>query len=171
MNNKYRRAKNNPLLLFFMTLDSDKCVIPGLNRGRMVLLDTQGLIGRWVFTSSYDGKQKVSDWNKTGGVIPPTSSMLGQKFWEFHTKRLYQPGQAVDDGFLITFNDQTSYITIEGGQRSELMVHDDKNRATAEGSHGCPVALSTSEFEDFCNGIQQAVSHLPTIPFVTLYCY
>ena len=123
MPNKYREARTNPLLMFFMQLDSDRCVIPGLNRGRMLLLDIEGEIGHWVFSSSFDGRQKINDWNKPGGVIPPISSMPGRKFWEFHTKRLYQPGQAVDDGFLITFNNQTSYETVEGGERSELMVH------------------------------------------------
>jgi hypothetical protein len=171
MSNKYRKCGEHPMLMFFMQLDSTRLVLPGLNRGRMFLFDEIGLIGRWVFTSSYDGKQNVNDWNKTGGVIPPTSSMPEMKFWEFHTKRLIQPGQAVDDGFLITFDGKTSYTTKEGGKRSEIMVHDDKNRKTNEGSYGCPVGMTTEEYLDFCLGISQSVSHLKTIPFLSAYSF
>lgn len=166
---KYRKA-SNPKLIFFMPLDSSRAVLPGINRGRMVLIDDLGVIGRWVFTSSYDGKQASGDWNKTGGVAPPSWAMPGGKFWEFHTKRLFQPGQPVDDGFLITFNSSTSYKTVDNATRSELMVHDDKNRKTNLGSYGCPVALTTEEYLDFCLGIKESVDE-EIIPLVVLYSF
>jgi hypothetical protein len=168
---KYRKAVGNPLLIFFMQLDSSKCVIPGINRGRLVLLDDEGQIGRWVFTSSYDGKQNVNDWNKTGGVIPPTSSMPGGKYWEFHTKRLIQPGQPVDDGFLLTFDGKTTYTTVEGGTRSEIMVHNDANRGKALGSYGCPVGMTTEEYEDYCLCVSESISHLKTIRMASMYSF
>lgn len=167
---KYRKSKANPKLIFFMALDSSRAVIPGVNVGRMVLIDDLGVIGRWVFTSSFDGKQSSGDWNKTGGVIPPSWAMPSGKFWEFHTKRLFQPGQPVDDGFLITFNGATSYRTVDGFLRSELMLHDDTNRKTRKGSFGCPVAMSTEEYLDFCLAIKESVSE-EIIPLITLHCF
>jgi hypothetical protein len=168
---KYRKAIGDPLLIFFMALDGERGNIPGINRGRIALLDDGGVIGRWVFSSSTAPKQSVNDWNKIGGIMPPTTSMPGGRYWEFHTQRLIRPGMAVDDGFLITFDGNTEYTTIEGGTRSELFVHNDVNRVKAEGTFGCPFTFSDDEWQDFCTGIFQSVSHKDTIRFASLYCY
>lgn len=154
-----------------MQLDADRYVISGFNRGRMLLSDDVGLIGRWVFSTSIDSKQKVNDWNIRGGVIPPTSSMPNGEYWQFHTKRIYQPGQPVDDGFLVTFRDSIEYTTVEGGTRSEIMIHNDSNRSTSLGSLGCIVALSNDEWDDFCEGVVKSISHLPTVRLLVGYSY
>ena len=169
--NKSRKAKGNPLLLFTMGLDSNRHVIPGLNRGRLALFDDEGLIQRWVATSSYDKLQGIDDWNERGGIMPPTSAMPGMKYWEFHTRRLIRPGMEVDDGFLITFDGATSYVTNTGARRSELMVHDDTNRTTNPGSFGCPVTMSKTEWDDFCRVILQSVSHLSAINMAVTYSW
>lgn len=167
----YRKAGKSPLLTFFMPLDSQRHVIPGLNTGRIFLTDEDGAIGRWVVTSSYDGKQKFGDWNSRGGVIPPTHAMPGSRYWEFHTKRIIQPGQPVDDGFLVTFDGKVTYKTVDGATRSEIMVHDDTNRRTNPGSAGCIITKSTKEWEDFCKGIKESVSHLTKIPLFVAYSF
>jgi hypothetical protein len=166
----YRKAIGKPLLIFIMQIDDD-VIIPGYNRGRIAILDDVGEIGRWVFSSSTSSKQSLKNWNIRGGIIPPTASMPNQKYWEFHTKRLYQPGQPVDDGFLVTFNGSIEYTTIEGGTRSEIMLHNDSNRDTSLGSLGCIVALSDSEWNDFCNAVVQSISHIPFINMYVLYTY
>lgn len=164
----YRRCIGTPTLIFFMQLDADRYVISGFNRGRLLLSDDVGLIGRWVFSASIDSKQKVNDWNKRGGVIPPTSSMPNGEYWQFHTKRIYQPGQPVDDGFLVTFRDSIEYTTVEGGTRSEIMIHLDK---PPQGSLGCIVALSKGEWDDFCDAVVKSISHLPTVRLLVGYSY
>jgi hypothetical protein len=167
----YRKAIGKPLLIFTMQIDSNRLVIPGFNQGRLALVDDLGEINHWVFSSSISTKQSTYDWNVRGGIIPPTYVMPGRAYWEFHTKRLYQPGQPVDDGFLITFKGQTEYTTVEGGTRSEIMIHDDLNRDTNLGSLGCIVAVTTKEWDDFANAIAQSVAHLPFINLLVLYSY
>jgi hypothetical protein len=159
-----------PMLIFTMPVDG-RVITPGFNRGRLCLINEQKELGRWVFSSSVAVKQEVNDWNVTGGVIPPTAVMPSTKHWEFHTARLSQPGQFVNDGFLITFNGATSYKTNTGFTRSEIMVHDDKNRSTNLGSLGCIVALSTEEWESFCATIKEHVAHLITIPLYVIYTF
>lgn len=163
--------KDSAILVFSMVLDSERCVIPGLNRGRLALIDKEGLIQRWVCSSSYDGKQKVNDWTKRGGIIPPTSSMPGLKHWEFHTRLIVQPGQPVTEGYLITHCGSIEYRTTEGSTRSEIMVHDDANRDTNEGSAGCVVTMNTSEWVDLKRVVLESVSHIKTIPMFSIYTY
>lgn len=167
----YRIANQDAKMFFSMMLDTDKMRIPGLNRGRLVLIDSLGVIGRWVFTSSFDGKQSVHDWNVTGGVIPPNYEMSGDKPWEFHTKRIIRTGYAVNDGFLITYNGMISYKTKMGVVRSEIMVHNDENRITSPGSYGCIVASSNDEWEDFCKAVSESLIGKDIVPLFVVYTF
>jgi hypothetical protein len=160
----------NPVLIFAMPVDNE-VVIPGYNRGRLSLIDSIGELGRWVFSSSVPSKQDVKDWNIRGGVCPPTSAMPGERFWEFHTARLQRPGFTVDDGFLITFDGNTSYQTKDGATRSEIMLHPDLNSSTNLGSLGCIVSIGNQEYYDFCATVEKYLSHLVTIPLYVLYTY
>lgn len=167
----YRIAKQDAKMFFSMMLDTDKIKIPGLNRGRLVLLDSLGVIGRWVFTSSFDSKQSVYDWNVTGGVIPPNYEMNGDKPWEFHTERIIRNGHIVNDGFLVTYNGMTSYKTKMGVVRSEIMVHNDENRIRSPGSYGCIVASSDKEWEDFCKAVKESLKNMDVIPLFVVYTF
>lgn len=167
----YRPAKSNVMLFFSMMLDNYKVKLPGLKQGRLAMVDSEGVIGRWVFTSSHDGKQNVRDWNRRGGVIPPNYDMMGDNAWEFHTERIIRTGHTVNDGFLITYQGETSYRTKSGFLRSELMVHDDTNRETAPGSFGCLVALSSSEWDDFCNAVKESLIGIDVVPLYVVYTF
>lgn len=162
---------DKPLLIFSLPLDSERNVIPGLNRGRLVLVDyDRGFIQRWVFTSSYEQLQKVSDWEVTGGVIPPNFAMNGFEWFKVPTKLIVQPGQPVDEGYLVLYNGSNTFTTINGNIRSEVMFHCDKNYKSAPGSRGCLVALP-DEWEDFKQVFKEACGHLSDVKLAVIYTY
>ena len=163
----------NPILLFQMQLDSNRHVIPGLNRGRLSLWEmgrAKKLIQRWVFTSSYNGKQGVFDWKKRGGLCPPQNDMPGWKMFQVPTKLIIQPGQPVDRGFLIyesSDNKACEMNTVSGTKRSEIMIHEDKN---SPGSFGCLVA-PTGEYKDFEEIFVGTCEQHSTVPLGVLYSW
>lgn len=166
-----RKAVGTPSLIFSMPVDNPGGqVIAGYNRGRLALVDDLGLIGRWVFSSSYDGKQKVNDWNTTGGIIPPTSEMPGNLWYEISTKLIKQPGQPVPEGFIIYYKGSNTFVTTKGARRSEIMLHPDSNYKSAPGSYGCLVALP-NEYEGFRDAFIEACKHLEHVRMIVLYTY
>lgn len=162
---------DSALLIFTMPLDVDGKVIPDLNRGRLALVDSKGLIQRWVCTTSIETRQSSNGWNQTGGVIPPTSSMPGLEHWTVNTKLLVQPGQPVDEGFLVLYRGSTSYTTTEGTTRSEIMIHNDKNRSSSPGSLGCIVTMNDNDWADLKRVMKESVGHLDSIPLFVIYTW
>ena len=155
-----------------MQLDSKKHVIPGLNQGRLSLwdMDKQVLVQRWVFTSSYNGKQNIYDWKKRGGLCPPNNDMPGWKMYQVPTNLIVQPGQPVDRGFLIyesCENNKCVMNTVSGATRSEIMIHEDKNNP---GSMGCLVGKS-GEYKDFEEIFLGCCKDKKTVPLGVLYSW
>lgn len=158
-----------PFLMFSMQLDTQGCAIAGLNKGRLSLWDykRQSLIQRWVFTTSIETKQLPGGWQQRGGICPPTSEMPALKMYNVLTKRFLQPGQPVDDGFLVQHSSQTQFATSAGTVRSEIMIHEDKN---APGSLGCFVALR-DEYLDFAKVFVESCGQLNSVPLGVIYTF
>ncbi len=130
------------LLFFTMPLDETQ----PLNRGRLFLIDeTQGIVGRWVATTSTADKQGVKDWNVRGGVLPPTYELAQPlPFYSVAVNpvNLKDVKGVEGNGYPIT---PFEVKTKDGGTRSDLLIHRDAN---VPGSMGC-IVLSDSEFADF----------------------
>ncbi|WP_208346504.1 hypothetical protein [Aetokthonos hydrillicola] len=130
------------LLFFTMPLDETR----ELNRGRLFLIDeTQGIVGRWVATSSTGDKQGVRDWNVRGGVLPPTyelSEPLPFYCVAVNPVNLKHVKGVEGNGYPIT---PFEVKTKGGGTRSDLLIHRDAN---VPGSMGC-IVLPSGEFTDF----------------------
>lgn len=166
-----RKAVGEPTLFFNMPVDQKGGqIIAGLNKGRLSLWDSLGQIGRWVFSSSYDGRQSVNDWNLKGGLIPPTSEMPGQLWYEMSTKLIVQPGQPVPEGFLIYYKGSNDFTTVKGASRSQIMLHEDSNYRTSPGSYGCVVALR-DEYVSFRDAFIESCGHLKIVRFGVVYSY
>jgi len=166
-----RKAVGTPTLFFNMPVDQQGGqIIAGLNKGRLSLFDDLGMIGRWVFTSSFDGRQKVNDWELVGGLLPPTSAMPGQLWYEVGTNLIKQPGQPVDEGFIIYYKGEIEFKTAKGSSRSQLMIHKDSNYKTAPGSYGCLVGLE-EEYVDMRDTFIQACGHLKRVRMGGVYSF
>jgi hypothetical protein len=162
---------NKPLLIFALQLDSNQNVIDGLNQGRLTLFDYElGYIHRWVATSSFDGKQKVGDWEKTGGVHPPNYSLDDADWFKLDTKLILQPGQPVPEGYLPKYKKSNDWQTLKGNGRSQVMIHCDENYRTNPGSYGC-IVMQPSEWEDFKKTIKETCGHLADIPYGVIYTF
>ena len=152
------------LLFFTMALDETS----ELNRGRLFLVDeTEGIVGRWVATSSTVDKQGVKDWNVRGGVIPPTyelSSPLPFYFVTVNPVDLRNVKGVEGNGYAITPFEVT---TIGGGTRSDLLIHKDAN---VPGSMGC-IVLPESEFTDFEKAFQKYCQGQNTVKLLVGYTY
>jgi hypothetical protein len=173
--NYSQRAKvlkcDMPILFFSMELDSNKCVIPGCNDGRLYLYDyNHGYIHRWVATSSFNGRQSVNDWNKTGGVHPPNSHMLGGNWFWVPTKEILQPGQPVERGFILNYKGSNNWTTVDNVNRSQVMLHPDSNHETNEGSYGCLV-LKPAEYKDFITVYGTCCGHLDRVRYAVGYTF
>jgi hypothetical protein len=162
---------DDAFLMFAMQLDSNQNVIPGLNQGRLTLWSFKhGYLGRWVATSSFDGKQSVGDWEKRGGVHCPNYAMDDAEWFEWDLKYLIQPGQPVDEGYLLKYKGSNNMVTLKGNPRSEKMGHPDKNYLKSPGSAGCIVMLP-KEWEDFKNVLTACCGHLKSIPYGIIYTF
>lgn len=166
-----RKAVGEPILFFGMPVDQKGGqVISGLNRGRLSLWDDLGLVGRWVFTSSFDGRQSVNDWNVRGGIIPPNFTLSGQLWYSMGTKLIQQPGQPVAEGFIIYYKGSNTWITDKGVTRSEIMLHGDTNWQSSPGSYGCLVALP-EEYSSFKKDFLASCGHLEKVRLGVTYTY
>lgn len=166
-----RKAVGTPTLYFNMPVDQQGGqIVAGLNKGRLSLWDDLGQIGRWVFTSSYDGRQKVNDWNLTGGLIPPTSEMPDNLWYEIGTKLIVQPGQPVPEGFIIYYKGSNDFTTKKGVTRSQIMLHPDSNYKNSPGSYGCIVGLP-DEYNSFRDAFIEACKHLNRVRLGVVYSY
>lgn len=140
---------NQPILFFCMQLDGNGSTIPGLNDGRLSLWDyEQGLIHRWVATSSISSKQGIRDWEVRGGVHPPNYAMPDNDWFYVDTKLIIQPGQRVERGFIHLYKESNYWTTNKGNQRSEVMLHPDENYQQSPGSEGC-IVMKPKEYEEF----------------------
>lgn len=130
------------LLFFAMNLDTT----PDLNRGRLFLIDDiNGIIGRWVATSSTSNKQGIGDWNHRGGVIPPTYDLycpVSFYYVAVNPVDLKHVKGVEGNGYPIT---PFEVKTKNGNSRSDLLIHRDAN---VPGSMGC-IVLPDGEFSDF----------------------
>lgn len=160
---------STPFLIFCMPLDTPTANIQNLNPGRLTLWDLsqKKQIQRWVFSSSLESRQSIGSWNQVGGLCPPNTAMPGMKMYEVSTKRQIQPGEPVDDGFVILFDDNVEFSTNEGTTRSQIMIHEDKG---APGTLGC-LGGSRSEYTDFANVFVDSCGHLATVPLGVIYTY
>lgn len=169
---KYGIEATRPFLMFQMQLDSNRHVIPGLNKGRMSLwdLDEEKLIQRWVFTSSYDGKQNVYSWKEYRGLCPPNYDAPGWKMYRVPTNLIIQPGQPVEEGFLVYESKDCSMCKMDvtkGVKRTEIMIHEDKGN---DGSYGCLVA-PRDEWNDFKKVFLETCHRHQEIPLGVMYSW
>ncbi|NJM22671.1 MAG: hypothetical protein HC907_30165 [Richelia sp. SM1_7_0] len=168
LNNPKMFNCKKPLLFFSMQLDSNKHVIPGLNTGRLSLWDYElGMIYRWVATSSYASRQSVNNWNITGGIHPPNQVMLGSNWFHLKNTRIIQPGQPVDDGFILYYNGSNNWQTVSGAKRSQIMLHEDKER---NGTYGC-IGMSKSEYDSFTSVLEETCEKDIMIPMGISYSW
>ena len=157
-----------PLLFFSMQIDSRRHTIPGLNRGRLSLWDYDlGMIYRWVATTSFLARQKVDDWNQRGGIHPPNQFMLGSEWFHLKNTRIIQPGQPVDDGFIIYYQGSNTFNLIGGARRSQIMLHEDKEN---NGTYGC-IGMSKSEYLSFTDVLFKTCERNILIPFGISYSW
>lgn len=160
-----------PILFFSMQLDNNLSTIPGCNEGRLFLYDYNlGYIHRWVATSSYDGRQRTGDWDKTGGIHPPNSHMSGADWFYMDMKLIVQPGQPVDEGYLPFYRKSNNWRTVGGANRSQIMFHADENYQSAEGSYGC-IVMKPKEWEDFKTVIRATCGHLKEVRYGVGYTF
>jgi len=159
---------SKPILFFAMQLDSNKHIIPGLNSGRLSLWDYElGMIYRWVASSSFSRRQAVKNWNVRGGICPPNQEMRGADWFTLKNTRIIQPGQPVDDGFIIYYNGSNNWRTVKGTERSEIMLHEDKEN---DGTFGC-IGMSKVEYASFVDVIKQTCESNSMIPFGINYIW
>jgi hypothetical protein len=152
------------LLFFTMALDETS----ELNRGRLFLVDeTKGIVARWVATSSTADKQGVKDWNVRGGVIPATYELSSPlPFYSVTVNPVdLKHVKGIDgNGYPIT---PFEVKTIDGGTRSDLLIHKDAN---VPGSMGC-IVLPESEFTDFEEVFQKHCQGQNTVKLLVGYTY
>ncbi|MBW4670378.1 MAG: hypothetical protein KME60_23915 [Cyanomargarita calcarea GSE-NOS-MK-12-04C] len=152
------------LLFFTMPLDETS----QLNRGRLFLVDeTKGIVGRWIATSSTADKQGVKDWNIRGGVIPATHELSPPlPFYSVTVNPVdLRNVKGVDgNGYPIT---PFEVKTLDGGTRSDLLIHKDAN---VPGSMGC-IVLPESEFTDFEKVFQEHCKEQNTVKLLVGYTY
>ena len=157
-----------PILMFFMHLDSNRFQVPGLNRGRLYLYDYDyGMVYRWVTTTSHVNKQGVAAWDKRGGVHPPNYAMRGADWFHLKNKRIIQPGQPVDDGFILYYKGSNNWETLTGGKRSQIMLHEDKE---LNGTAGC-FGMSAIEYKSFCTVMEHSCKKNAMIPYGVNYAW
>ena len=151
-------------LFFTMPLDETS----QLNRGRLFLIDeTKGIVGRWVATTSTSDNQGVKDWNVRGGVIPPTYELSQPlPFYSVAVKPvdLRHVKGVEGNGYPIT---PFEVKTLDGGTRSDLLIHKDAN---VPGSMGC-IVLPEGEFADFEKVFQKECSGQDTVKLLAGYSY
>lgn len=162
---------NDPILFFSMQLDTPGNVINSLNQGRLSLWSFQyGYLGRWVATSSYDSKQNVGDWESTGGIHPPNYSMGDAEWFWLELPIIIQPGQAVDEGYILYYKKSNNWTTLKGNNRSQVMAHPDKNWQRSPGSYGC-IVMKPEEWKDFRATIEACCGHLKSIRYGVIYTF
>ena len=162
---------NQPFLIFSMQLDTPGHVITSLNQGRLVLYDYDlGYIHRWVATSSFDGRQNLGDWERTGGIHPPNYQMPGAMWFDLNMNLIKQPGQPVDEGYIVYYKKSNNFKTLKGNNRSQIMVHADKNWTTNPGSYGC-IVFKPNEWEDFKRVMNACCGHLDSVRYGIMYTF
>ncbi|BAZ11867.1 hypothetical protein NIES4071_36930 [Calothrix sp. NIES-4071] len=152
------------LLFFTMPLDETS----PLNKGRLFLVDeTKGIVGRWVATSSTADKQGINDWNVRGGVIPATYQLnppLPFYSVAVNPVDLKHVKGVEGNGYPIT---PFEVKTVDGGTRSDLLIHKDAN---VPGSMGC-IVLPESEFVDFEKVFQENCEGQSAVKLLVGYTY
>lgn len=156
----------NPLLMFCMELDNT----PALNHGRLFLLDLDtGFIGRWVATSGLGQWQDQGHWSKQrGGVIPPNYKLKSVPFYKAATKPVRQNLSGLETNTYLI--EPIAVQTIDGVQRSELLIHKSRYALPLSGSLGC-IVLPEGEFSDFEKTYQRECGHLDRVKLLVGYTF